>query len=530
MIRICLLILLYVVCGSANAALSPETMNGTDISGAYVIPPSGVATTLRSVQLDYPAVCGVDNTTGIQNALNALGGGNGGTLVLPACSQTSPIIVTSLTIPNNTALIGRGVNTTWLQQAASANTPMIRGSNFNGGANITLNSNIDFGNMSIDGNGSNQSSAGTNRCVFFQGVSNLYVYNLEVLNCRSDAVRLDGNGAAPAGKSIAENIYVSGTVGVSGNAAFAIGFQVGNKYRNVFVDNVYVENTFSIGILIDASEGNWSRIQSKFAGTGSAATCPNSGATAANSPGGAGAGQTGWVPCGAGVWFRNVTNVTATNIVATQGQYHGVVLTGVRHSTISDVVATNNSLSSVGSYDDIHLDYNVFVAGGYGENSNFSIVGAQVGANGQMNGNPLDPSIPTSRYGLYIADGQTGAIADVISIANGGSSYAFNNSLSISGGTCSTPPKLLVTGAPGGVISTIQHDYSVGAGACSVLPSNPVSVTGGAGTGATFNVTWSNAYITGVNVGTTVTGGVRTPSFITGSGWTIQTTAGNSGP
>jgi hypothetical protein len=215
--------------------------------------------------------------------------------------------------------------------------------------------------------------------------------------------------------------------------------------------------------------------------------------------------------------------------VATQGQFHGIVVTGTRHSTLTNIVSTNNSLSSVGAYDDLHFDYNVFLAGAYGENHANVVTGAELGANGQMNSNPGDPSFATSRYGLYVADGQTGSIGDV-TVTAGGTGYVFNDSLTIAGGTCSARPKLTVNAAPGGVISSVVHDFSVGGGVCTVLPSNPAGVTGGTGTGATFTIAWSSAYMTGIHIGQTVTGGVRVPSFITGSGWTIQTSAGNFGP
>lgn len=471
------------------------------------------------------AICGIDNTTLVQGALNS--SGLNGRIVLPACPQASPIIITSLTVPNNTALLGAGRGVTWLQQAAQANAPFLRGSGFAGAGGVTLNTNIEVGGFSLDGNGANQSAAGTNRCLFFLGVGNLNIHDIEVLNCRSDAVSINGNGSATASPNAMSNIYVSGTVGAAGDFTKGLGVTIGNRARNSTVKGIFTENTAGPGILIDASEGTWSDLTARGAGTGT--SCTNSGVNTVNSPGGGGASQSNWTPCPPGIYFRNVTNISATNLIATQCLYYGVVVIGARHTTVSNLVSTQNSLAASNTWDDLHFDYNVFVSNGYGENSEFTLNGAQLGANGQTaiaaSGSP-----PTSRYGLFIADGQTGAISDIPSIATPGTGYTFNDSLTISGGTSTSAAKILVTGAPGGTVTIVQHDYSSGAGVYSVLPSNPVSVTGGTGSGATFNVTWSSAYMTGINIGPTVTAATRIPSFITGSGWNIQTSAGNVGP
>jgi len=76
-------------------------------------------------------------------------------------------------------------------------------------------------------------------------------------------------------------------------------------------------------------------------------------------------------------------------------------------------------------------------------------------------------------------------IVTAAAIVNGGSSYAVNNILTVVGGT-GTAATLKVTTVSTGVITGITINA---VGAYTVNPTNPVLVTGGAGSGATFNLT-----------------------------------------
>jgi hypothetical protein len=76
-----------------------------------------------------------------------------------------------------------------------------------------------------------------------------------------------------------------------------------------------------------------------------------------------------------------------------------------------------------------------------------------------------------------------GAVVSV-SIADGGSSYTVSDTLTVVGGT-GTAATLTVTSVNGGVIDGISIAT---AGNYTVDPVNPVSVTGGTGSGATFNL------------------------------------------
>lgn len=75
-------------------------------------------------------------------------------------------------------------------------------------------------------------------------------------------------------------------------------------------------------------------------------------------------------------------------------------------------------------------------------------------------------------------------------IVSGGTGYTVNDVLTVTGGTFlgGTAQQLRVTAVSGGVITAVT---AVNFPTYTVLPTNPVSVTGGTGTGATFNLTWS---------------------------------------
>lgn len=73
-----------------------------------------------------------------------------------------------------------------------------------------------------------------------------------------------------------------------------------------------------------------------------------------------------------------------------------------------------------------------------------------------------------------------------LTIVSGGTGYTVGDTLTVSGGTWTITPTMTVATVSGGVITSInQVNYGVG----TVIPSNPISVTGGTGTGATFSTT-----------------------------------------
>ena len=93
-------------------------------------------------------------------------------------------------------------------------------------------------------------------------------------------------------------------------------------------------------------------------------------------------------------------------------------------------------------------------------------------------------------------------------IQSGGTGYTVNDVLTPTGGTSDGLARLTVTSVSGGVITGIS---TTGFGTYSVLPSNPVSVTGGTGSSATFNLTYGVS-TTGLVVSNAGSGYVEQPT------------------
>ena len=93
-------------------------------------------------------------------------------------------------------------------------------------------------------------------------------------------------------------------------------------------------------------------------------------------------------------------------------------------------------------------------------------------------------------------------------VAFGGTGYTVGNTLTVVGGTpVSSPTVLTVTSVSSGVITGVARtDFN----AYTALPTNPVSVTGGSGSGATFNLVWGVGSIIITNAGS---GYVEQPSI-----------------
>jgi microcystin-dependent protein len=107
-----------------------------------------------------------------------------------------------------------------------------------------------------------------------------------------------------------------------------------------------------------------------------------------------------------------------------------------------------------------------------------------------------------------------------IAISAAGTSYTPGDTLTVLGGTSSFPTTITVNSVSGGVVTGVSIAT---AGLYTVNPGNPVSVTGGTGTGATFNLTLTTANTTtsmaSTSIGATLTG------FISGK-YILQFTSG----
>jgi len=107
-------------------------------------------------------------------------------------------------------------------------------------------------------------------------------------------------------------------------------------------------------------------------------------------------------------------------------------------------------------------------------------------------------SAPTTAGGVTATASINQMFVSGATISNGGTGYTAGNVLTVSGGTQTGVAQITVSTVSGGVITGITVSS---AGAYSVLPTNPVSVTGGSGSGATFNLTWAVISFTITNAG-----------------------------
>ena len=81
--------------------------------------------------------------------------------------------------------------------------------------------------------------------------------------------------------------------------------------------------------------------------------------------------------------------------------------------------------------------------------------------------------------------------ANSATISAGGSSYVVGDLLTVSGGTSRTPTVFRVDAVSGGAVTAVSVRCR---GYYSALPSNPVSTTGGSGTGCTLTLTTETGY------------------------------------
>ncbi len=84
----------------------------------------------------------------------------------------------------------------------------------------------------------------------------------------------------------------------------------------------------------------------------------------------------------------------------------------------------------------------------------------------------------------------TNKAATNAAVVAGGTPYALGNILTVVGGTPITATTLIVTGVSSGVITSVEVG-TPGNYLNANIPTNPVSVTGGAGSGATFTITYA---------------------------------------
>ena len=201
--------------------------------------------------------------------------------------------------------------------------------------------------------------------------------------------------------------------------------------------------------------------------------------------------------------------------------------TAVNNLAVTGTIATNApSLSSEGSDTNISMAFQPkgtgaidLAAGSSGVNiSNGGTVTAVTrtqGGSGYTTAITGTVSAPTTAGGVQ-ATVNVGTGAITVAIAGGGTGYTVGDTLTVVGGTFFTNAQTLtVSTVSAGVITAVAiASY----GNYSVLPTNPVSVTGGTGSGATFNL--SNWSMTTVSVNNAGSGYIEQPtvSFSGGGG------------
>jgi hypothetical protein len=117
-------------------------------------------------------------------------------------------------------------------------------------------------------------------------------------------------------------------------------------------------------------------------------------------------------------------------------------------------------------------------------------------------------SAPTTAGGVTATGTTTLGLQGAPTITSGGTGYAVGNVLTLVGGT-GTATTLNVTAVSSGVITAVTTASN---GSYTVVPTNPISVTGGAGSGATFTTTlWG--IISAITIGNAGSGYIEQPTI-----------------
>lgn len=116
-----------------------------------------------------------------------------------------------------------------------------------------------------------------------------------------------------------------------------------------------------------------------------------------------------------------------------------------------------------------------------------SVGGATGGGTGVVANNTTTITASSTFSGIP----QGGGIAVSAVVAAAGSGYTpGSQTITVSGGTCTTQPQFTVTVSGDGAFSGTPSLLT--AGSCTVAPTNPAATTGGGGTGGTLTVTYSS--------------------------------------
>ncbi len=120
----------------------------------------------------------------------------------------------------------------------------------------------------------------------------------------------------------------------------------------------------------------------------------------------------------------------------------------------------------------------------------YAVWAVEAGIFGTVGGVEYQIGSMLSAKGVYGLTGGTKVMVANGSVAAGGTGYAVGDTLTLSGGTFTQVAKLVVTAVSGGAITRFMVFQP---GLYNAAVGNPASVTGGSGSGATFNLNWEPA-------------------------------------
>jgi hypothetical protein len=223
----------YATAAYAGTPLTQRTTLNMTGSGVSCVDNAGSARTDCTIKtpgtfnvVDYGAVGGTtDDTTAIQNALNACGSGGGGVVKLMSSRQK---ITNTITLKSNCALVGAGMGISVIAPVFSATPPnrVIDNDWINGNTNITLR---DF---TVDRSGPNVQHA-----ILLNGVTNLLIDGIEVTGLDSTTSGVLGiSGVGPTVRLQSKNVRVV-------NSRFASCDNFGIQFSYV-LNGVAANNTF----------------------------------------------------------------------------------------------------------------------------------------------------------------------------------------------------------------------------------------------------------------------------------------------
>lgn len=297
-----------------------------------------------------------DDTTVLQTLLAAIGTAGGGALLLPPGTY---ILSEPLVVPSNCVFAGAGRNVTTLSLANGSDCSILLNSDTAAG-----NSGITVTDLTLYGNRAN--NTGTLYGLYFRGISDSVIRDVEVSHCGNTGVYLDGGGATIgtfASMLTVSGIYTHDNVGV--------GIQVSNGIRRSTFSDIITELNGTSGVVCDSSQASWNNVRAFRNST-------------------------------RGVYFRNLFSITANNIVAEGNGEHGILVQGMVRSAGSNWVSLTNSTSSTNGYDDINFGPNPDPAG-YGENNDLDISGIVAGWDAWI-ADRYFGDVMGERYAVYVGD------------------------------------------------------------------------------------------------------------------------------